>query len=58
MKIQSLQVLKHHPYLGVELSDNMKYNLYLTPVKAQLLQYEAYSMTLLEIKCYSDRIKA
>ena len=28
MKNQSLQVVKHHPYLGVELSDNMKYNLH------------------------------
>ena len=28
MKNQSLQIVKHHPYLGVELSGNMKYNLH------------------------------
>ena len=28
MRNQILQVVKHHPYLGVELSDNMKFNSY------------------------------
>ena len=26
MKNKTLEVVKHHPYLGVELTDNMKYN--------------------------------
>ena len=29
MKGQTLEVVKHHPYLGIELSDNMKYNIHI-----------------------------
>ena len=35
MKKQSLQVVKHHPYLGVELSDNMKYNLHIDSITSK-----------------------
>ena len=35
MKNQSLQVVKHHPYLGVELSDNMKYNLHIDSITSK-----------------------
>ena len=35
MKNQSLQVVKHHPYLGVELSNNMKYNLQIDSVTSK-----------------------
>ena len=34
-KNQSLQVVKHHPYLGVELSDNMKYNLHIDSITSK-----------------------
>jgi hypothetical protein len=29
MKGKQLEIVKHHPYLGVELSDNMKYNMHI-----------------------------
>ena len=35
MKNQSLQVVKHLPYLGVELSDNMKYNLHIDSITSK-----------------------
>ena len=35
MKNQSLQVVKHNPYLGVELSDNMKYNLHIDSITSK-----------------------
>ena len=35
MKNQSLQVVKHHPYLEVELSDNMKYNLHIDSITSK-----------------------
>ena len=35
MKNQSLQVVKHHPYLGVELSDNMKFNLHIDSITSK-----------------------
>ena len=35
MKNRSLQVVKHHPYLGMELSDNMKYNLHIDSITSK-----------------------
>ena len=35
MKNQSLQVVKYHPYLGLELSDNIKYNLHIDSITSK-----------------------
>ena len=32
MKGQTLETVQHHPYLGVELSDNMKFNLHINNI--------------------------
>ena len=29
------EVVKHHPYLGVELSENMKYNLHIDSITSK-----------------------
>jgi hypothetical protein len=29
MKGEPLEIVSHHPYLGVELSDNLKYNIHI-----------------------------
>ena len=42
MKTQSLQVEKHHPYLGVELSDNMKYNLHIESITSKASRVLGY----------------
>ena len=35
MRNQSLQVVEHHPYLGAELSDNMKYILHIDSITSK-----------------------
>ena len=35
MNNQTLEVAKHNPYLGVELSDNMKYNLHINTITSK-----------------------
>ena len=42
MKGQILEKVKHHPYLGVELADNMKYNIHIENITSKASRVFGY----------------
>ena len=55
MKGQTLETVQHHPYLGVELSDNMKFNLHINNISKKASSVVGFLKR--NLKHYPQRLK-